>query len=106
MAYLLTKAATGTCSHGATATPISGNPRVQVGGSPVLTLASLFSIAGCQNRPTPLTPLPCVIAMFTSCATRVTVMGVPVLLSSSSTTNIPTGASTKVNEPQTSVKGV
>jgi hypothetical protein len=106
MAYLLTKGATGTCSHGASATPISGNPKVLVGGSPVLTLASQFSIAGCPNRPSPLTPLPCVIAMFTSCAIRVTVMGVPVLLSSSSTTNIPTGASTKVTEPQTRVKGL
>lgn len=105
MAYLLTKGATGTCSHGGNATPIAGNPRVKVAGSAVLTMASQFSIAACPNNPSGVSPLPCVIAMFTSAANRVKVMNMPVLLSSSSTTNLPTGASTKITEPQTRVKG-
>jgi hypothetical protein len=106
MGHLLTKGATGTCSHGGNATPIAGNPRVQIAGNPVLTMASQLSIAGCPNNPSGVSPLPCVIAMFTSCATRVTVNKVPVLLKSSSTTNLPTGASTTITEPQTRVKGL
>ena len=106
MAYLLNESATGTCSHGGNAKPIAGNPRVKVAGSPVLTVMSQLSIAGCPNNPTGTSPLPCVIAMFASGATRVKVMGMPVLLDSSSPTNLPTGASTTITEPQTRVKGL
>ena len=105
MAALLTKGAVGICSHGGNATPTAGNPRVKIAGQAVLTVASQLSIAGCPNNPTGLSPLPCVIAMFTSCAMRVKVDNVPVLLKSSSTTNLPTGASTTIIEPQTRVKG-
>jgi len=105
MAYLLNESATGTCSHGGSATPIVGNPRVKIAGSAVLTVMSQLSIAGCSNNPTGSSPLPCLIALFALGATRVKVMGMAVLLDSSSPTNIPTGASTTISEPQTRVKG-
>jgi hypothetical protein len=106
MAYLLDEKATGTCPHGGNAKPIAGNPRVKVDGSPVLTMISQMSISGCTNNPSGTAVIPCTIAMFTSAATRVKVMGMPVLLDSSKTTNIPTGAATTVSEPQQRVKGI
>lgn len=106
MGYLLNQDATGTCSHGGEATPITGNPRVKVGGAPVLTVASQLSIAGCPNNPTGVSPLPCVIAMYTAGATRVKVMDTPVLLDSSESTNLPTGASTTITKTQARVKGL
>jgi hypothetical protein len=104
MGYLLNESATGTCAHGGNARPIAGNPRVKIAGSAVLTVASQLSIAGCPNV-VGTSPVPCVIAMFASGATRVKVMGMPVLLDSSSPSNLPTGASTTITEPQTRVKG-
>lgn len=104
MAYLLNEDATGTCSHGGNAKPIVGNPRVKVAGKPVLTVMSQLQISGCPNNVSG-SPLPCVLAVFASGATRVKVMGLPVLLDSSSPSNLPTGASTTITEPQKKVKG-
>lgn len=105
MGYLLNQSATGMCTHAGNATPITGNPRVKVGGAPVLTVMSQVSVAGCPNNPTGVSPLPCVIGMYATGAGRVKVMGNPVLLDSSTTTNIPTGASTTITKTQTRVKG-
>jgi hypothetical protein len=71
----------------------------------VLTVASQLVVAGCPNTLPGPSPFPCVLATFASGATRVKVMGVPVLLADSSATNVPTGASTTLDEPQTRVKG-
>lgn len=106
MGYLLNQDATGLCSHGGDATPITGNPRVKVGGAPVLTVASQLSIAGCPNNPTGVSPMPCAIAMYTVGASRVKVMNMPVLLDSSTSTNIPTGVSTTITRTQARVKGL
>ena len=105
MAYLLNAAVSGTCTHGGSAMPVAGNPRVKVAGSPVLTVASQLAISGCPNNVSG-SPVPCVLATFASGATRVKVMGQPVLLDTSTPTNVPTGASTTLIEPQARVKGI
>jgi hypothetical protein len=105
MAYLLDESVLGTCAHGGSAKPIAGNPRVKLAGTPVLTVASQLVISGCPNNVSS-SPVPCVLATFTSGATRVKVMGQPVLLDTSTPSNVPTGASTTLTEPQARVKGI
>lgn len=106
MGYLLNQDAAGTCSHGDNAKPVGGNPCVKVGGAPVLTVVSQLSHAGCPNNPSGVSPVPCAIAMYAVGASRVKVRGMAVLLDSSSSTNIPTGASTTITSTQTRVKGM
>lgn len=105
MAYLLTMRASGRCAHAGAAAPIAGNPRVKLGGDPVLTVATQLAITGCPNT-VGSSPFPCAIAQFASGATRVKIMGQPVLLDSSAPKNLPTGASTTITNPQTRVKGL
>jgi hypothetical protein len=106
MAYILNDAIKGSCSHGGNASAIVGNPRVKLGGSAVLTIASQLSIAGCSNNPSGTSPIPCTLAMYAVGAARVKCMGMAVLLDSSSSTNIPTGASTTITKVQSRVKGL
>jgi hypothetical protein len=108
MAFLLNESASEICSHGgdARSLPKTGNPRVKVDGSPVLTVMSQLLIAGCPNNPTGVSPLPCVLAVFAAGASRVKVMNMPVLLDARPPTNTPTGASTTVVQLQARVKGV
>ena len=106
MGYLLNQSSTGNCAHAGNAKPITGNPRVKINGSPVLTVVSQLSHAGCPNNPTGVSPLPCAIAMYATGASRVKVMNMPVLLDTSTSTNIPTGASTMITQKQTRVKGM
>jgi hypothetical protein len=105
MGYLLDKNATGKCSHGASASPVVGNPRVKIGGVEVLTIATQFTISGCSNM-AGNTPFPCLLGVFASGATRVKAGGMAVLLESSTPTNVPTGASTTITNTQARVKGI
>ena len=105
MAFLLHDKATGKCSHGASARPLIGNPRVKLGGQPVLTTASPFVVASCPNM-VGSAKFPCVLGVFARGAARVKVMGLPVLLDTSTATNIPTAVSTKITSTQSRVKGI
>ena len=106
MGFLLYDKATGLCSHGGSAQPLAGNPRVKLGGQPVLTVASQVAISGCPNTLPGPVPFPCVLGVFASGATRVKVMGLPVLLDTSRATNLPTGASTTITSTQARVRGI
>lgn len=66
-----------TCPHGGTVTAVPSQTRVTAGSTPLLTLADVAIIGGCQMKP------PCVKAQFVTAATRVTLGGVPALLKSS-----------------------
>jgi len=105
MAFLLHQQARGQCSHGASASPIAGNPRVKLGGQPVLTTASVFAIKSCPNMLGSV-KFPCVIGVSPTGAARVKVMGFPVLLDSGKPRNLPTGATTTIAKTQTRVKGM
>lgn len=78
-----------TCAHAGQATPLAPNPRVQVGGQPVVTLASAWTVAGCSLAGSGSPP--CATAQFVTAATRVTVAGQPVVLLDSQAVCAPTG---------------
>ncbi len=105
MGFLLHQATVGECSHHAPGTPAGANPRVRLGGQPVLTIASKLVIGSCPNKLGPA-PFPCVFAQYAAGAARVKVMGVPVLLDSSTAINLPTGATTTIKTTQSRVKGI
>lgn len=77
------------CSHAGTAQPVSPMPRVLVSGQPVVTIASLYVVAGCPLVTTP-TP-PCVTGQWLSGATRVLAGGVPLATMTGSSVCTPTG---------------
>jgi hypothetical protein len=81
--------ATVLCSHAGPATPVAPNPRVTLGGQPVVTLASPWVVTGCalSGSGSPF----CVTGQFVTAATRVTVLGQPVLLLDSQGIASPTG---------------
>lgn len=103
--YLLHQGATVLCAHGGQAQALAPNPRVKVGGQPVLTLPGPHAIAGCALPPPPAANGPCVTATFMMGATRVRVASMPVLLQDSQATCVPTGTPLNVVVTQVRVKG-
>ncbi|MET1027871.1 MAG: hypothetical protein ABWY00_11930 [Dongiaceae bacterium] len=89
--FILHLGATVLCSHAGQAQPTAPNPRVTVSGQPVVTIASPYVIAGCAMPPPPAGNGPCVTGQFITAATRVTVLGQPVLLQDSQSICVPTG---------------
>ena len=102
--YLLHLGATVLCSHGGQAQPTSPNPRVLVGGQPVVTQAAPYAIAGCPFIPPAAGP--CVTAQWVSGALRVRAGGVPVLLQDSQAICAPTGTPLLVVMSQFRVRGM
>ncbi|KRB46753.1 MAG: hypothetical protein V4514_05990 [Pseudomonadota bacterium] len=101
---LLDAAAVVICAHGGRAHPAAPSARVRVSGAPIVTAPGPWPIAGC-----PLPPQaggPCLIAQFTTAATRVTSLGQPVLLTESFAMAAPTGAPLTVASAQNRVRGV
>jgi hypothetical protein len=95
--------ATVLCMHGGQATPTAPNPRVTVGGQPVATQSAPWTVAGCPFM-TGTNPMPCVTAQFTTASLRVTVGGVPLLLSDSQAVCAPNGTGVNVVVTQMRVK--
>jgi hypothetical protein len=104
--YLLHFGATIVCAHQGQAQPTSPNPRVKVMGNPVVTQAFPHTIAGCTNPTPPVNVGPCITAQWLSAATRIKVMGQPVLLQDSKAICLPTGAPLTVMVSQLRVKGI
>ena len=102
--YLLHLGATVLCSHGGQAQPTSPNPRVLVGGQPVVTQAAPYAIAGCPFIPPAAGP--CVTAQWVSGALRVRAGGLPVLLQDSQAICAPTGTPLLVVMSQFRVRGM
>jgi len=74
-----------------------------VGGQPVVTQTSAYSIAGCALTGTPNPP--CATAQWVTAAARVRAGGVPVLLQDSQAVCVPTGTGLNVIATQLRVKG-
>lgn len=72
---------TAICPHGGQISAIPSNVRVTVSGQNVVTVADTFPIAGCTFAPA--APHPCVLTKWIVPATRVSVLGQPVLLDTS-----------------------
>ena len=101
---LLHLGATVLCMHGGQAQPVVSNPRVRVGGQPVVTLSSTYVVAGCAFVP-PAGNGPCVTAQFVTSAVRVRAGGVPVLLQDSQAICAPTGTPLNILVTQLRVRG-
>jgi hypothetical protein len=104
---LLQLVAVMTCPHAAgQVKPASTNTRVLAGGSPVVTIADTFLIAGCPFTVPGPKPQPCMRVQWSAPATRVFVNGSPALLQASvgtclSADQIPAGPPViSVNQPR------
>lgn len=102
--FLLHQGATVLCLHAGQAQPTAPNPRIKVGGQPIVTLPTLYTIAGCPFV-VGTAPSPCVTAQFVSSATRITAGGVPVLLQDSQAVCVPNGTGLNIVVTQVRVKG-
>jgi hypothetical protein len=104
--FLLHLGATVLCSHAGQAQPTAPNPRVMVNGTPTVTLAAPYVVAGCALPPPPAANGPCVTAQFVTAATRVTSNGQPLLLLDSQAICAPTGTPLIIAVTQTRVTGI
>lgn len=102
--FLLHMGATVLCMHAGQAQPVATNPRVNVDGQPIATMAGPYTIAGCPFV-VGTSPSPCVTAQWVSSATRVLAGGTPVLLQDSQAVCAPNGTGVTVVVTQLRVKG-
>lgn len=102
---LLHQGATVLCMHAGQAQPTVPNPRVKVGGQPVVTQSAPYTVAGCPFTTPAAVPLPCVTAQWVTGALRVRVGGVPVLLQDSQAVCVPNGTGVNILITQVRVKG-
>jgi hypothetical protein len=92
------------CIHGGQAAPTVPSPRVRVTGQAVTTLAGPYSVAGCPFAP--VSPMPCVTALWTVGATRVRAGGAPVLLADSQAVCAPNATPVSILATQLRVKAI
>jgi len=102
--FLLHVGATVLCMHGGQATPTAPNPRVRVGGQPVVTQSAPYTVAGCPFNVSGA-PVPCVTAQFVTAAVRVRAGSLPVLLQDSQAVCVPNGTGVNIVVTQVRVKG-
>ena len=102
--FLLHVGATVLCAHAGQAQPSASNPRVKVGGQPVVTQTAPYTVAGCPFNVSGA-PSPCVTAQWVTGATRVRAGGQPVLLQDSQAICTPNGTPLTVVLAQMRVRG-
>ncbi len=102
--FLLHQGATVLCAHAGQAQPTAPNPRVKVGGQPVVTQAAPYTVAGCPFNVSGA-PSPCVTATWVTAATRVRAGGLPVLLQDSQAICAPNGTPVSIAMTQVRVQG-
>jgi hypothetical protein len=102
--FLLHVGATVMCMHGGQAQPTLPNPRVLVGGQPIVTQPTPYVVAGCPFVP-PGGNGPCVTAQWVVGAARVFASGAPVLLQTSQAVCAPTGTPLNIILTQMRVTG-
>lgn len=103
--FLLHVGATVMCAHAGQAQPTAPNPRVMVGGQPVVTQAAPYTVAGCPFNVSGA-PSPCVTAQWVTGATRVFAGGQPVLLQDSQAVCTPNGTPLTITVTQVRVRGM
>lgn len=102
--FLLHSGATVLCAHAGQAQPTAPNPRVKVGGQPVVTQAAPYSVAGCPFNVSGA-PSPCVTATWVTAALRVRAGGQPLLLQDSQAICAPNGTPLNIVMTQVRVRG-
>jgi hypothetical protein len=90
-----------TCSHAGKGTPANVSERVFIEGSPVVTLATMYGIAGCALSTT-TSPFD-VTGSFIAGSERVLTEGVPLAVAPGESACLATGNPLLVAEPQTRV---
>jgi hypothetical protein len=103
--FLLHMGATVMCAHGGQAQPTAPNPRVMVGGQPVVTMSAPYIVAGCPFTVPPAVPMPCVTGQWVTSAARVMAGGQPVLLQDSQSVCAPNGTPLIIIQTQVRVRG-
>jgi hypothetical protein len=101
---LLHVGATVLCPHGGQAQPTTPNPRVMVNGTPTVTMAAPYAVAGCPFNVSGV-PTPCVTATWVRAATRVLSNGQPLVLLDSQSVTVPNGVPLVPGASQTRVIG-
>jgi hypothetical protein len=81
-------------------------PNVLVMGQPIIVNATQWAVVGCTFPPPPAANGPCVTAVFTTSALRITSYGMPVLLQDSMSICAPTGTPLIISATQTRVFGM
>jgi hypothetical protein len=104
--FLLHRNAVVTCSHMGQATPAAVIPNVKVMQQPIVVLPIPWLVAGCSLPPPPAANGPCVTAMFTTSAQRVSSYNLPVLLLDSQAICAPSGTPLLITVTQTVVTGI
>lgn len=102
--YLLHMGATVLCAHAGQAQPMVTNPRVKVGGQPIVTLTNGYTVSGCPFT-VGTSLVPCVTAQWVMAATRVRAGGQPVLLQDSQAICTPNGTPLNIVVTQVRVRG-
>jgi len=102
--FLLHVGATVMCAHAGQAQPTAPNPRVLVGGQPIVTQSAPYAVAGCPFAPGGV-PTPCVTANWVTAAVRVRANGVPVLLQDSQAICTPNGTPLNIVVTQVRARG-
>ena len=102
--FMLHVGATVLCSHGGQAQATVPNPRVRVGGQPIVTQAAPHIVAGCPFNVSG-SPVPCVTANWITAAVRVRASGQPVLLQDSQAITVPNGTPLSIVTTQVRVRG-
>ena len=103
--FLLHVGATVLCVHGGQAQATAPNPRVLVGGQPVVTQPAPHAVAGCPFNVSG-SPSPCVMGQWSTAATKVLAGGLPVLLTDRQATCVPNGTPLVITTTQTKVSGM
>jgi hypothetical protein len=100
--YILHQGSTILCAHGGQAQPTVVSTRVTVSGQAVCLQPNPHSISGCPFA-TGAGPQPCLTASWTTATTRVTSMGMPILIQTSQATCAPNGTPVNIVMTQTRV---
>lgn len=100
---LLTESAEVRCAHSGTAAPVSGNPKVLLGGQRCVLHGVPHLVSACPLPPPPGANGPCVVGYWQTATTRVTSFGIPLAIQESPGTCLPTGAPMIVLSTQTRV---
>ncbi len=103
--FLLHKGAVVQCAHLGRAEPILTNPRVKVGGQPVVTQAGPWRVSGCTLPAPTAGNGPCLTALWSTAAVRVRASGLPLLLFDSKASCVPTATPLTVVVTQLRVRG-
>jgi uncharacterized Zn-binding protein involved in type VI secretion len=103
--FLLNAASTVLCAHGGQAKPSMPMPRVMVDGKPVVVQPAPHVVSACSFVVSGA-PMPCVMAQWVMGASRVTVMGQPVLLADSKAVCPPNGTPVNIIAGQSKVQGM